>query len=123
MSWSDWARVRAARAEEAALSLDALRHLGPQVAPGQMLLVLDEVLTPAQEPDTVHELRTACLLTADGRRSLSGTGRPFLRQVTAAVQACCTRSLLVVADGAGWIRSYFRDHLAICPQATMLLDW
>ncbi len=123
VSWSDWARVRAARAEEAVLSLDDLRHLGPELAPGQMLLVLDEVLTPAQEPDTAHELRTACLLTSDGRRYLSGRGTAFLRQVKAAVQACVDRSLLVVADGARWIRAFFRDHLAAYPQAQMLLDW
>ncbi len=56
----------AVRAEDAELSVDHLRHLGPELAPGQMLLVLDEVLTPAQEPQTAHELRTACLLTSEG---------------------------------------------------------
>jgi len=70
-----------------------------------------------------HELRTACLLTSDGRRYLSGTGSLFLRQVQAAVQACCGRSLLVVADGARWIRTFFRDHLATFPRAELLLDW
>ena len=52
-----------------------------------------------------------------------GRGLAFLRQVRAAVQACCARSLLVVADGAGWIRTFFQDHLAAFPQAEMLLDW
>lgn len=47
LSWCDWERVRAARAEDATRSVTALRRLGPEVAPGQMLLVLDEVLTPA----------------------------------------------------------------------------
>ncbi len=88
-----------------------------------MLLVLDEVLTRAQKQGQFHELRTACLLTSDGRRYLTGTGPLFLRQVRAAVQACCARSLLVVADGAGWIRTFFRDHLATFPQAEMVLDW
>jgi len=45
VSWCDW--ERAARAEDATRSVTALRCLGPEVAPGQMLLVLDEVLTPA----------------------------------------------------------------------------
>jgi len=88
-----------------------------------MLLVLDEVLTPTQEPDTTHELRTACLLTSDGRRYLSGHGTAFLRQVEAVVQACVERSRLVVADGARWIRTFFRHYLAAYPQAQMLLDW
>jgi hypothetical protein len=33
------------------------------------------------------------------------------------------RSLLVVADGAAWIRTFYRDYLARLPQAEMLLDW
>ena len=91
--------------------------------PEQMLLVLDEVLAPAPGRGNWHELRTACLLTPDGRRYLSGTGAAFLRQVQAAVQACFDRSLLVLADGAGWIRTFFRDHLAALPQTEMLLEW
>ena len=31
--------------------------------------------------------------------------------------------LYVVADGAGWSRTFFQDHLATLPQAEMLLDW
>lgn len=123
VSPGDWDRVRAARAADAETSVAALRRLGPEVAPGQMLLVLDEVLTPAPGHGHFHELRTACVLTSAGRRYLSGTGPSFLRQVQAVVQACCARSLLVVADGAGWIRTFFRDHLAAFRQAEMLLDW
>jgi hypothetical protein len=88
-----------------------------------MLLVLDEVLTPAPGPGRHHELRTDCLLTTDGRRYLSGRGADFPRQVRAAVQACLDRSLLVVADGASWIRSFFQEHLATYPHAQMVLDW
>jgi len=123
VSWSDWTRVLAARAEDSTQSVTSLRRLGPELAPGQMLLVLDEVLTRAPGQGQFQELRTACLLTADGRRYLSGRGIPFLRQVYAAVQTCCDQSLLVVADGAGWIRTFFRDYLALLPQAEMVLDW
>ncbi len=123
VAWCDWERVRAARAEDATRSVAALRRLGPEVAPGQMLLVLDEVLTPAPGHGQINELRTACLLTADGCRYLSGRGIPFLRQVQAAVQTCYDQSLLVVTDGAGWIRTFCRDYLARLPQTELLLDW
>jgi len=123
ISWADWARVVTARAQEAETSLAALRRLGPEVAPGQMLLVLDEVLTRAPEQGQFHELRTACLLTTDTRRYLSGRGSAFLRQVEAAVTACVDQSLLVVADGAAWIRTFFQESLAALPQAELLLDW
>ena len=119
----DWERVLAARAEDAATPLATLRRLGPEVAPGQMLLVLDEVLTRAPEHGQFHELRTACLLTTDTRRYLSGRGIAFLRQVQAAVSTCVDQSLLVVADGAAWIRTFYRDYLADLPQAELLLDW
>jgi hypothetical protein len=39
------------------------------------------------------------------------------------VHACVKRSLLVVADGAAWIRTFYRDYLARLPEAEMLLDW
>ncbi len=74
----DGERVLAARAEDASTPLATLRRLGPAVAPGQMLLVLDEVLTRAPEHGQFHELRTACLLTTDTRRYLSGRGIAFL---------------------------------------------
>jgi hypothetical protein len=36
---------------------------------------------------------------------------------------CYEDSLLLIADGARWIRAFFRDHLArILPHATMVLD-
>jgi hypothetical protein len=101
----DWERVLAARAEAPATPLEELRWLGPEFAHGQTLLVLDEVLTPAPGREQFHELRTAYLATAQGRRYLSGRGYACLRQVHAAVHACVERSLLVVADGPAWIRA------------------
>jgi hypothetical protein len=62
LSQSDWDRVREAHSTDPALPVAALRRLGPELAPGQMLLILDEVLTRAQEQGQFHELRTACLL-------------------------------------------------------------
>ena len=123
VSWTDWERVLAARAEDAQMPLAALRRLGPEVAPGQMLVILDEVLTRAPRQGQFRELRTACLLTSETRRYLSGRGAAFLRHVDAVVHACCVQSLLVVADGASWIRTFYRDSLADLPGAELLLDW
>ena len=111
------------RRAEQALGVAELRVLGPTLAPGQVLLCLDEVLTPARAPGQFHELRTACLVTHDARRYLSGVGDTFLVQVLALVRACQERALLVLADGARWIRTFFERSLAHLPQATLLLDW
>jgi hypothetical protein len=113
VSPSDWDRVREVRAADPTTPVATLRRLGPTLAQGEMLLVLDEVLTRAREQDQFHELRTACLLTAEGRRYLSGRGPGFLRQVRAAVQACCARSLLVVGEGAKKCREL---AARICPE-------
>jgi hypothetical protein len=123
VSRADWARVLTARRAEHELGAAELRVLGPTLAPGQVLLALDEVLTPARAPGQFHELRTACLLTHDARRYLSGVGDTFLVQVLALVRACQGRSLLVLADGARWIRTFFERSLAYLPQASLLLDW
>ncbi len=123
VSWADGERVLAARREEAGIGLEILRRLGPELVPGQVVLTLDEVLTPAREPGRFHELRTACLCTAQGRRYLSGTDEAFLNQVLAAMLGCWDRSLLVLADGARWIRACYRDCLAPLPRTQMLLDW
>lgn len=123
VSWADWERVLAARRAEAGANAEDLRRLGPEVAPGQLVVAIDEILTPAPAPGRFHELRTACLLTHETRRYLSGTGEGFLRQLRAAMHTCVDQSLLVLMDGARWIRAAFRDHLADLPQAEMVLDW
>jgi hypothetical protein len=85
--------------------------------------VLDAVLTRAPGREQCHELRTADLATADGRRYLSGRGHAVLRQGHAAVHACQDQSLRVIGDGAAWIRTVYRAYLAAAPGAEMVLDW
>jgi hypothetical protein len=123
VSRADWERILAARRAQTGLDLAALRRLGPEHLPGQLLLTLDEVLTPAREPGRFHEMRTACLTTTEGRRYLSGTGDAFLNQVLAAVLSCFDHSLLVIADGARWIRAFYLDCLACLPRTNLVLDW
>jgi len=45
----DWARVLSARRQDATRTLEALRHLGPELEENQVLLTIDEVLTPQTE--------------------------------------------------------------------------
>ena len=125
VSWADWERVLAARRAEATCSAEELRHLGPELEPHQVLLTVDEVLTRRPEPGHFLELRTARIVTEHGARSLSGVGAAFLQRLHVAVLLCLgpLRSLLLIADGARWIRSFFTDTLAALADKTMLLDW
>jgi hypothetical protein len=125
VSWADWERVLAARRAEAACPVEKLRHLGPELEPNEVLLTIDEVLT--RKPAVGHflELRTARLVTEHGSRYLSGIGALFLQRLQLAVQLSLgsLSSLLLIADGARWIRSFFTDTLAALTDKTMVLDW
>jgi hypothetical protein len=95
VSWADWDRVLAARRAEATREVEALRHLGPELEPDQVLVTVDEVLTRKPEPHRFWELRTAHVVTPDGYRYLSGGGDSFLQQLFVMVllglepRACC----------------------------------
>ncbi len=125
VSWADWDRVLAARRTEATVSVEALRHLGPHLEPEQVLLTVDEVLTRRREPGHFLELRTARIVTRQGTRYLSGVGAAFLQRLQVAVLLGLgpLSSLLLIADGARWIRSFFTDILTARADTTMILDW
>jgi hypothetical protein len=90
-----------------------------------VLLTVDEVLTRKPEAGHFLELRTARLVTERGSRLLSGMGAVFLQRLHLAVLLCLgpLSSLLLIADGARWIRSFFTDTLAGLPDTMMILDW
>jgi len=117
--------VLAARQAEAAVPVEELRHLGPELEADQVLLTVDEVLTRRPEPRRFLELRTARIATAVGYRYLSGVGAAFLQRLHVAVLLCLgpLRSLLLIADGARWIRTFFTETLAAVADKTMILDW
>lgn len=125
VSWADWERVRAARRAEREAPVEDLRHLGPRLAPDEVLLTVDEVLTPKRDGTGRWELRTAVLATAQGERSLSGTGAAFLPvvQALARVAVGAEGRLLLLSDGARWIRAFFSEQLSTLPGAQHLLDW
>ena len=86
---------------------------------------MDEVLTRQTQAHQFWTLRTARLTTATGTRYLSGRGDDLLRQVQVLTRVCRRpdASLLLIADGARWIRTFFTETLARPPDATMILDW
>jgi hypothetical protein len=125
VSWADWNRVLAARRAENARPVEELRQLGPALEARQVLVTVDEVLTRKPEPHHFWELRTARIVTVEGDRYLSGVGATFLHQLLVAVLLAlgAQRSLLVIADGARWIRTFFTEILVPIPNKTMILDW
>jgi hypothetical protein len=125
VSYSDWERVLTARRQEATLTVEELRHLGPDLEEHQALLTMDEVLTRQAHAQQFWTLRTACLSTAEGTRHLSGRGEGLLQQVQALTQLCRRggQPLLLIADGARWIRTFFTEVLTTQPGASMILDW
>jgi hypothetical protein len=125
VSWADWDRVLAARRAQNTLAVENLRHLGPELEVDQVLVTVDEVLTRKPEPHHYWELRTARVVTAEGYRYLSGVGERFMEQLLIMVVLALRgrSSLLLIADGARWIRAFFTDMLTQIPDKTMILDW
>lgn len=125
VSRADWERVLHVRRQEAALPVEALRQLGPQVQPEQTLVTMDEVLTRAVGKRHFWEIRTARVSTPAGTRYLSGTGPALLRQLLVLLLLCAVRwpALLVVADGARWTRTWFGELCAVLPGSALILDW
>jgi hypothetical protein len=113
VSWADWERVLAARRAEATCPVEALRRLGPELEPNQVLLTVDEVLTRRPEPGHFLELRTARIVTEHGSRYLSGVGAAFLQGLHVATLLCVgpLSALLLIADGALDPQLLYRDSL------------
>lgn len=123
---ADWERVLAARRDEReVLSAAALRRLGPEVAPEQIVVGGDEVLVRQQKKRQFHELRTARVAAPEGFRYLSGTGADFLLVLWVVLLLCGARVRWVrlVADGARWLREFAASRLSSLPKAELVLDW
>ena len=125
VSPADWERVLFARREEAHRCVADLRHLGPTLEPDEVLATVDEVLTRKPQKRCFWELRTARIVTPEGTRYLSGTGDSFLLLLSVFLQVCLGthRRLLVLADGARWIRAWYQQFATAWSQSSLLLDW
>lgn len=122
---ADWERVLTVRRAEHERSVAELRRLGPQVAPDQVLATTDEVLTRKPARRRFNELRTARVMTTAGSRYLSGTGEGFLTLLLVMVLLCAgrKRAVLLIADGARWIRAWFTALQMLRECSTLILDW
>ena len=125
VSVSDWERVLHVVEQDSEADIEALRHLGPQPAPDQVVAAVDEVMVRKPTLHQFWQLRTACIRTCGGRRYLTGTGEEFLTVLTAFLLLCTRsgRSLLVLADGARWIRLWFAGVRARFEVCELLQDW
>lgn len=125
VSVSDWERVLNAQEQDPDTGIEALRHLGPEPARNQVVAGVDEVLVRKPTLHQFWQLRTACIRTRWGRRYLSGTGEEFVMVLTAFLLLCTRsdRSLLVLADGARWIRLWFAGVWARFRAAALIQDW
>jgi hypothetical protein len=122
----DWERVLwARRAQRDASDATALRRLGPEVAPGQIVVSGDEVLVRQPKKRQFWELRTARVSTATGYRYVSGTGEGFLSLLWVVLLVCGARTAAVtlIADGARWIRAFVEERLRELPRFEFVLDW
>jgi len=120
----DWERVLAARREEH-LSVEQLRRLGPEVKPDQIVASTDDVLVRRPEKDRTLSIRTARIVTAQGFRYLSGRGESVLNQLFLLLVLCGAQSkeVLLLGDGARWIRNFFLDRLKSFSRKELVLDW
>ncbi len=123
VSGPDWERVL--NACELGRQAEPLRHLGPEPAQGQVVACIDEVCVRKPTCHKFWQMRTACIRTATGKRYVSGTGEDFIVVLSAFLLLCTRsgRSLVVLADGARWIRLWFAQVQARLGDAILLQDW
>jgi hypothetical protein len=120
----DWERVMAARQEER-LQIDELRCLGPMVQPNQIVACTDDVEVRRPEKKRRLYIRTARVDTPQGFRYLSGNAEGVLNQLYLFLILCggLNKWVLLLGDGARWIRDFFTDRLKQFAHKELILDW
>jgi hypothetical protein len=125
VSTSDWERVCQACESEGGIDVEDLRHLGPEPSAEEVVASVDEILVRKPTCHQFWQLRTARIRTRQGTRYLSGTGESFLTVLLAFLIVCTPAGgrLLVLADGARWIRLWFAGVCGRFGTAVLLQDW
>lgn len=122
----DWERVLQARRSEASLNAANLRHLGPEVQPGQIIASTDDVEVRRPEKRRFLELRTAYVRTEQGYRYLSGSAEMVLQQLYLLLVLYgggVTAKVTLLGDGARWIANFFKQRLVTWPFVELVVDW
>lgn len=106
-------------------SLDWFAELGPYLRPAEVALMLDGVVVKGRPKGSRIEECTARIATVDGFWYVSGQGPSFQRKVLAALRRLKMRieRLIVIADGASWIRDFYSTELALIALSEFILDW
>ncbi len=101
-------------------SHDWFAELGPYLRPGEVALMLDEVVVRGRPKGRRIKEYTARIATAEGFWYVSGRGKSFQRKVLAALRRLKMQieRLIVIADGASWIRDFYSTDLELTP-----IDW
>jgi hypothetical protein len=118
-------RVLSVRLAERDCPRGELRKLRPEVRASQVVVTTAEVLERKSARWRCNELHTARLVTSEGSRYLSGTGERFASLLLVLVLLCAGHHRLVVllADAARWIRSWFAALACLHRHSTMIWDW
>jgi hypothetical protein len=129
LSKANWKRIvvqsQEAWTKDTNESPDWFAELGPYLRPGEVALMLDGVVMKGRPKGSRIEECTARIATVDGFWYVSGQGQSFQRKVLAALRRLKMRieRLIVVADGAAWIRDFYSTELALIAVSELILDW
>jgi hypothetical protein len=129
LSKANWKRIVVQSRETWMQSIngspDWFAELGPYLRPGEVALMLDEVVVKGRPKGSRIKEYTARIATAEGFWYVSGQGKSFQRKVLAALRRLKMQieRLIVVADGASWIRDFYSTDLALIALSELILDW
>jgi hypothetical protein len=129
LSKADWKRIVTQSQEAWTQSTDEnpdwFTELGPYLRPGEVALMLDEVVVKGRPKGRRILEYTARMATTEGFWYVSGQGTSFRRKVLAALQQLKMpiERLIVIADGARWIRDFYSTDLALIALSELILDW
>ncbi|NIN64424.1 MAG: hypothetical protein GTO63_06925 [Anaerolineae bacterium] len=129
LSKADWKRIVTQSQEAWTQSTDEhpdwFTELGPYLRPGEVALMLDEVVVKGRPKGRRILEFTARMATTQGFWYVSGQGKSFRRKVLAALRRLKMpiERLSVIADGASWIRDFYSTDLTLIALSELILDW
>jgi hypothetical protein len=129
VSKANWQRIvgqsREAWTQSTDTEADWFAELGPFLRPGEVAVLLDGGFVKGRPQGSRLEECTARIATPAGFWYVTGRGVAFQRKVLAALRRLKTTitRLIVLADGASWIREFYATDLALLALSELILDW